>query len=129
MSDKLTTRERLFVDAYLGSCQGNATEAAAMSGYGKTRKSSNVLGTRLLAKVSIRQEVERRTVKRENKQIADNDERDRILTKLARRNISAKDRISAIKELNKCTGRHSMKHLHEGHLTLAQAIAASRRKP
>lgn len=125
---ELTLKERRFIDAYLGSCAGNGTDAVLMAGYKQNRKAAAVQATQLLRKPNIRQEVDRRQEKRTTKEIADADERDRILSKLARKNISAKDRIAAIKELNKCTGRHSMKHLHEGKLTLEQAIAASRAK-
>lgn len=126
-SDRLSVKERRFIDAYLGSCRGNGTEAVLAAGYVQSRKAASITASRLLGKASIRQEVETRTVKREDRAIADAEERDKILSKLARRNISAKDRIAAIKELNKCTGRHSMKHLVEGKLTLEQAIAASRK--
>jgi len=76
---------------------------------------------------AARAEVERRQEKQTSKAIADAAERDEMLTKIARGSAPAIVKISAIKELNKCTGRHSIKHLHEGKLTLAQAVAASRK--
>lgn len=46
---KLSTKQELFVAAYLGDAHGNATEAARMAGY----KSPNVQGPRLLGNVGI----------------------------------------------------------------------------
>ena len=65
--NKLNVRERRFVDAYLGSCHGNGTEAAIASGYtqSKNRRNAAVLATRLLRKVNIRAEIDlRRTAER-----------------------------------------------------------------
>lgn len=52
----LTYKQRLFVHAYLGVANGNATEAARIAGYA----SPNVEGTRTLAKASIRAAVDAR---------------------------------------------------------------------
>lgn len=46
----LTYKQRLFVAAYLGKANGNATEAARMAGYGTPRQS----GARALSNVVIR---------------------------------------------------------------------------
>lgn len=45
----LTTKQELFVAAYLGAAHGNATEAARMAGY----KNPNVQGPRLLVNVGV----------------------------------------------------------------------------
>lgn len=52
----LTFKQRLFVEAYLGKANGNATEAARIAGYA----SPNVEGTRTLAKASIRVAIDAR---------------------------------------------------------------------
>jgi len=123
----LSLKERRFVDAFLGSAAGNGTEAVLTAGYNQSRKAAAVTANKLLRKANIRAEVERRQEKQTSKAIADAAERDEMLTKIARGSAPAIVKISAIKELNKCTGRHSIKHLHEGKLTLAQAVAASRK--
>ncbi len=56
MSDKLTTKQRLFVEAYLAN--PNATAAAISAGYSK--KTAKSQGQRLLTKVDIAKCVEKR---------------------------------------------------------------------
>jgi phage terminase small subunit len=125
---QLSLKERRFIDAYLGSCHGNGTEAVLAAGYNQSRKAASITAARLLGKASIRQQVNARQNARTASEIADADERDRVLTEILRKaGVPALVRISAVKELNKCTGRHSMRHLHEGKLTLEQALAASRK--
>ena len=48
-SPKLTFRQQLFVEAYLGAAKGNATEAARIAGY----KQPHSQGPRLLENVEI----------------------------------------------------------------------------
>ena len=124
----LSLKERRFIDAYLGSANGNGTEAVLAAGYQQSRKVAGVTSAQLLAKPRIRQEVERRQAARTAVAILTADERDVILSRLASLSkLNAKDRIAAIKELNKCTGRHSMKHLHDGKLTLEEVLSDSRK--
>ena len=104
-----------------------AAEAAVQAGYTKNRNSARVLGTRLLAKVAIGRAIAQRTNSEKRSAILTADERDEILSTIAKLQAhGVKDRIRAISELNKCTGRHSVKHLHEGKLTLEEVIAESR---
>jgi phage terminase small subunit len=126
-NEKLSAKEARFVDAFLGSCSGNATEACLAAGYSRNRKSAAEIGSRLLRKVKIARALKAATNARQTEEIADANERDAALTTILRGSAPAIVKISAIKELNKCTGRHSIKHLHEGQLTLAQAVAASRK--
>lgn len=56
----LTTKQELFVAAYLGAAHGNATEAARMAGY----KNPNVQGPRLLANVGIASRVSKHVEER-----------------------------------------------------------------
>jgi len=51
---KLTYKQRLFIDAYLGEANGNASEAARCAGYANPGQ----LGYQLLQKTSIRTAVE-----------------------------------------------------------------------
>lgn len=55
----LTGKQRAFVNAYLGEARFNATEAAAMAGYGGSRNTLQSIGAENLAKPIIREEIER----------------------------------------------------------------------
>lgn len=124
--DHLNEREQLFVDAFLGPCNGNGARAAIAAGY--ERAGARVRACRLLARANIQAAIAGRVERREQAAIATADERDQILSAIARDDQAEfSDRIRAICELNKCTGRHSVQLLHKGRLTLEEAIAASRR--
>lgn len=123
---ELTLKELAFIDAYLGVCKGNGTAAVLHAGYQIKRTSAASEAHRLLRKPQIRKEIERRKRNRSLSEIADADERDTILTRIARGARYPSDRIAAIKELNRCSGRHSMTHRHSGHVTLEQILAESR---
>lgn len=56
----LTLKQQLFVEAYLGKANGNATEAARIAGYKGSDKQLGVIGAQNLAKLSISQLVETR---------------------------------------------------------------------
>jgi phage terminase small subunit len=123
-SGDLTLKERRFVDAYLGSAAGNATKAAQYAGYAVS--SSDVTASRLLGKARIRAVIDRRQAALEEKGIASAEERDLLLSRVIRdETIDVAHRINAIKELNRCTGRHSIKHLHKARLTLEEALERS----
>lgn len=59
--EKLTLKQKLFVEAYLGEAKGNATEAARIAGYKGSDKQLGVIGAQNLAKLSISQAVSERT--------------------------------------------------------------------
>ncbi|MDO8679145.1 MAG: terminase small subunit [Acidobacteriota bacterium] len=126
----LTIRERRFIDALLGSARANATQAALTAGYTRNYGSARTLGARLLAKVHIRKAVDARAARETKAAILNAEERDVLLSSIARGELGADNwhaRIRAISELNKCSGRHSVKHSHDGRLTLEQAVMASRK--
>lgn len=54
----MTTREKLFVNYYLGRCKGNATRAALLAGFGSNANSAGVFAFRLLRKVKIREAID-----------------------------------------------------------------------
>ena len=60
MSDRLTYKQRLFVEKYLGEANGNAVEAARRAGYGGTDGGLRVRAARLLAKANIRAAIDAR---------------------------------------------------------------------
>lgn len=124
---QLTLKERRFVDAYFGSAAGNATKAVLQAGYTTNRGSAKTMAARLLTKVHIRAAVNDRANRATLESIASAEERDRLLSAIARNeHVEPGVRIRAIAELNRVTGRHSIKHIHEGELTLEQALGASR---
>lgn len=120
---ELTLKERAFV---LGLLQhGNQTLAAIDAGY--ARASAHVRGSELVRKSKIKTAITEVLEAKADQAIADADERDRTLSNIIRNPlVETSLRISAIKELNKCSGRHSMKHQHEGKLTLEQLLGESR---
>jgi len=126
-SKKLTLKEQRFVDAYLGECHGNGTLSAARAGYVQTYDALRTTAKRLLTKAHIQAAIKARTETERKASIISADRRDEILSEIAEESEFILAKISAIKELNKCSGRHSIKHLHEGKLTLEQALEASRK--
>ncbi len=127
MSKTLTLKERRFVDAYLGSAGGNATQAARQAGYAGRSDVLKVQGSRLLTRANVRTAINASLRRESRDEIMAADERDRLLSMFARMtSLCVRDRIRAIAELNKCTGRHSIQHLQTGRITLEQALERSR---
>ncbi len=99
----LTIKQQRFVDAYLGATNGVGHTAAKMAGY---RQGQNALYVPAS----------------ENRRLPN------IRAAMARdKELEVRDRIRAIDELNKCSGRHSVQHLHEGRLTLEPVLGDSRK--
>lgn len=127
MARGLNVRERRFVDAYLGSCGGNGTRAVLAAGITSNRKSAGVIAVRLLANVRVRAAIEKRSARATEDSIATADERDKKLTRILRHpQPDDSTRIAAIRELNKCSGRHSIKHVLDVTEKLSDIIAGSR---
>lgn len=124
---KLTLKEQRFVDAYLADANGNATEAALSAGYTRNRGSAKTLGARLLTKVHLSRAIKARTARAEKLSILTADERDEWLSRIVRSHASEKDKIAAIKELNKVSGRHSVNISMSGKVTLEQILGESRK--
>ncbi len=59
MADRLTTKQELFISAYLGPANGNATEAARQAGYKKPHPE----GSRLLRNATVAARVKERVTK------------------------------------------------------------------
>lgn len=125
---KLTEKERRFVEAFMGKAVGNGTRAVLLAGYTKNRRSAGTLANRLLKKVEVQRAIAGRVQKREQTSILTAQERDEMLSRIARREEEVKPFAAqkAVAELNKCEGRHSMKLIHAGKLTLEQAIEKAR---
>lgn len=120
----LTEKERRFVEAFLGKCAGNATQAVLAAGYQQNRNAAAVTGSQLLRKPNVQVELSRRLTKREEKTDITNAEIDAVFIKMG---LDEKRddvvRQSALKELNKCRGRHSIKVSVEGRVTIEDAMA------
>ncbi len=129
MKIRLTLKERRFVDAYLGHCGGNATAAVRAAGYGATTsQAQRVQGSRLLTKANVQQAIKGRAAAVTKKSILTAEQRDEYLSRVALHpDVPWATQVSAIKELNKCSGRHSIKHVLDVTETLADIIAGSRR--
>lgn len=112
-------QQRRFVEAFMGPARGNATKAAILAGY--SPKTARQQASMLLTRLNIQRAIVGRQRRREEKAIADEHERDAVLTEIIRRGSEA-GRIRAAAEINKCTGRHSITHVMKGRLTLEQAL-------
>ena len=123
----LTLKEQRFVDAYLGSAGGNGTAACRLAGYQGNPKVLGVTAVRLLAKASIQTAVTARVRRQAKQAILTADERDKILSLIANHGTEG-GRLRAIAELNRCSGRHSIKHVLDVTETLSDIIAGSRSK-
>jgi phage terminase small subunit len=117
---KLTEKQKRFADYYIET--GNATESAIRAGY--SEKTAKEIGYENLTKPHIRQYIDERLAKKENEQIAKQDEilsylssimrgeqREQVLIgegkgaqSITDMDISAKDRIKAAELLGKRYG-------------------------
>lgn len=118
----LTVKERRFVDAYMGSANGNGSKAAKMAGY--STKNLRHQASRLLTKANIAAELVKRQAREEQAEIANAEERDKALSKIVRKGDDNAV-IRAASEMNKCEGRHSIKHEITGRLKLEQILTNS----
>jgi phage terminase small subunit len=121
----LNEQEAAFVRALLGEARGQRGRAAVLAGY--SEKGAAVQANRLLNRVHVQQAIRRAQERRLKAAIATNDEIDATLSLLLRHK-SPVVRVMAARELNKVRGRHSTRHIHEGSITLEDAVAASRRE-
>jgi phage terminase small subunit len=128
MRGKLTAKQRLFVQAFLGPAMGNGTKAAMLAGVPKV--SARVMAHRWLTKANVQRAIVQRQEREERREILSADERDRILSTMA--DDAQRDdvvRQRAIDLLNKCEGRYSITHVLKGRTTVEHVIALSRRLP
>ena len=96
MKNNITFKQRRFVEAYMGKANGNATEAARISGY----KHPNTQGPRLFVNVSIREAIRERV--ESDPLIANRIERQRFWTELIRNpEINTNYRLRASEILGK----------------------------
>ena len=108
MAEKLTHKQRLFVEAY----QGNATEAALSAGYSK--KTARSIGRENLTKPYILDAIKARESKILLTLIAGREERQEFLTEVLRNVKQAtKDRLKACDQLSKISGDYIDRHIFE----------------
>ena len=123
---RFTERLQAFAAYYVGPARGNGTRAAILAGVPPA--GAKVWASRALTRPNVRALLEAHSARRDKAVIADADERDAVLTAILRdERRRPTDRIRAISELNKATGRHSMTHHLKGRATLEQLVAGSRR--
>lgn len=122
----LNLRQRRFVDALLGTANGNATKAAIAAGY--SPNAAQPVSARLLSNAMVQEALKARQKVETKRSILTAEQRDEHLSTLAlSAAVPAATQVSAIKELNKCSGRHSIKHVLDVTEKLSDIIAASRR--
>jgi phage terminase small subunit len=123
----LSPKERAFVLAYTGAARGNATQAAILAGYSK--RSAAEMGSRTLRKVNVAAalaKLAKRDEQKAERARLSHARRDEILEDIALDPTApAKDRRGAIAELNRVDGRHSVRHVHEGTLSLEDVLGKS----
>lgn len=81
-AERLTEKQRRFVEAYMGKAAGNATEAARLAGYKGNNNTLRVVGSENLAKPAIAMAVGQR--QKADPLIADRTERQRFWTRVMR---------------------------------------------
>lgn len=113
MTNKLSEKERRFVDAYLGKAAGNGKQAAIAAGY--SARSAEVTGSRLIRKANVVAELEKRRLSLVKASIADATERREIMTSMLRdKEGHPLARLKATDILNKMDGVYIQKHEHAG---------------
>ncbi len=121
MANKLSERQRAFVDHFMGKAKGNATAAAKLAGVAP--RGAHVWASRALRIPKVQRAIFARQERREKMAILTNDQIDMRLSWIAENpTADFHDQTAAMKELNKCRGRHSMTHVLKGKLTLEQAL-------
>ena len=123
---KLTSRQRKFVDLY----EGNATKAATLAGFSK--KTAYSQGQRLLKNVEIIKALQERERKETGPLIADRIERQEFWTSVLRgkigkvRKVKMNDRLKASELLGKSEADFTEKVSHQGLENLAEELKAAR---
>lgn len=130
----LTYKQRLFVEAYQGKANGNATQAAIIAGY--SGKTAHSIGAENLKKPEIIEALQ--SNQRQDAAIADRQARLRFLTQVMNGEVTESsgetaalvNRLKAVDQLNKMGGDYSetIKHDFGDQLKTAHQLldAASR---
>lgn len=122
----MTSKQRAFVEAFLGPAKGNATKAALIVGC--PRRGASTTAWRWLRKAEIQAAISAKVSKREKHSELSNEQIDKLLVSMAQDGTEqGYTRLGALRELNRTRGRHSIKHVVEGTLTIEDYIEASRR--
>jgi hypothetical protein len=129
--DRLSEKQRRFVDLYMGEAAGNATEAARLAGYKGSDGTLRVVAAENLSKPNIQAAIRERVSKRP--EVASRDERQEFYSAIMRgvdpygmdeicAPIPIKDRLKACETLGKMQGdfleRHEVKLTGETTTTL-----------
>ena len=123
MTEKMTARQRTFVEAY----SGNATEAAIKAGY--SRRSAYSIGNDNLKKPEIKKAIQEREKKRNTPLIANREERQQFWTGVMRDpNADMSDRIAASKLLGQSEGDFLDRVEMDVAVTPASILAEVRRR-
>ena len=103
----MNSRQQAFVAALVGPANGIGYRAAIRAGY--SPKTARQQASRLLTKAHILRAIQERQRQCDERSRTPAAERDRILSEIARDELAtANHRISAIIELNRCSGRHAI---------------------
>lgn len=123
----LSERERRFVEFYMGEAAGNATKAARFAGY--SAKTARKQGSRLRTKGHIRAAIQEAA--RNDPAVWTREDRQRFWTAVAAgaggfAKATLRDRLKASELLGRSQSDFfSLTHLHQGRITLEEALEAS----
>jgi phage terminase small subunit len=127
MTNKLTEKQRRFVEAYMGKAAGNATEAARLAGYKGSENTLKAVGSENLTKPDIAAAVKKRV--ESDPLILDRKARMELLSKIARgeeKDVTVsfgkankidpklKERLAAMDQLAKMSGDYRETTVIEG---------------
>jgi phage terminase small subunit len=120
---RLTERKQRFVDAYMGSCLGNATQAAIAAGY--SRNTAKSAGSRLLTFVDVKAALDRRRARIDRAAIATVAEAQEYFTETMRLETEKRaDRTKAAELLVRTQGGFTEKHVIGGAGDLATLLGS-----
>jgi phage terminase small subunit len=125
-ADRISERERRFVEHFMGAAVGNATKAARLAGY--SPKTARKQGSRLLTKGHIRAALAQRT--QDDPAVWSREERQHFWTDVARgapgyATASLRDRLKASELLGKSQADFVDRHQVEAGGALLELLAAA----
>lgn len=111
MKDKLTAKQRRFVEVFCGEAQCNATQAARLAGYKGNSKTLRTIGTENMAKHGVKHAIEALQRKETKKNIMTREEILEQLSEIAKEKEASKgDQIKAMDTINKMRGEYVLRH-------------------
>lgn len=128
--DKLTEKQRRFVEAYMGEAAGNATEAARLAGYKGSDTTLCAVGSENLRKPLVARAIE--SAQKSDPLIATREDRQRFWTRVMmglEPDARMGDRLKASELLGKCGADFIERHEINAKVTDGYTFGVERPKP